>query len=63
LVPELGDMLNPTRFLFTSRHSLHDYPGVYCLTLDELSAKDSLALLRHEAVMRGMAELSGLLAK
>ena len=58
LVPELGDMLNPTRFLFTSRHSLHDYPGVYCLTLDELSAKDSLALLRHEAVMRGMAELS-----
>jgi len=57
LVPELGDMLNPTRFLFTSRHSLHDYPGVYSLTLDELSTKDSLALLRHEAGTRGLAEL------
>jgi len=58
LVPELRDMVNPTRFLFTSRHSLHDYPGVHGLTLDELSADDSLALLRHEAGERGLADLS-----
>ena len=58
LIPELQDLVNPTRFLFTSRHSLHEYPGVHGLTLDELSAGDSLALLRHEAGQRGLAELS-----
>jgi hypothetical protein len=58
LVPELRDMVNPTRFLFTSRHSLHDYPGIHGLTLDELSANDSLTLLRHEAGERGLADLS-----
>lgn len=58
LIPELQDLINPTRFLFTSRHSLHEYPGVHGLTLDELSADDSLTLLRHEASQRGLADLS-----
>ena len=58
LIPELRDLVDPTRFLFTSRHSLHEYPGVHGLTLDELSADDSLALLRHEASQRGLADLS-----
>ncbi|MGD8598886.1 MAG: NB-ARC domain-containing protein, partial [Anaerolineae bacterium] len=54
LVPTLLVMTNPTKILLTSRHSLHDYPGILCLSLDELSAADSLALLRHEARERGM---------
>jgi hypothetical protein len=56
LVPELMGLVNPTKFLLTSRHSLHDFPGVYCLTLDELSQADSLALLRHEARQRGLLD-------
>jgi hypothetical protein len=51
-------LANPTKFLLTSRHSLHDYPGILSLSLDELSAADSLALLRHEACERGMMEVA-----
>jgi hypothetical protein len=58
LVPDLQEFVNPTRFLLTSRHSLHDFPGVHNLSLDELSASDSLALLRHEARQRGLAEVA-----
>jgi hypothetical protein len=58
LVPDLLDMVNPTKLLLTSRHSLHDYPGILSLSLDELSAADSLALLRHEARERGMIDVA-----
>jgi hypothetical protein len=58
LVPDLQGFVNPTRFLLTSRHSLHDFPGIHNLSLDELSASDSLALLRHEARQRGLAEVA-----
>ncbi len=58
LVPDLQAFVNPTRFLLTSRHSLHNFPGVHNLSLDELSASDSLALLRHEARQRGLAEVA-----
>ena len=58
LVPDLQAFVNPTRFLLTSRHSLHRFPGVRNLSLDELSASDSRALLRHEAHQRGLAEVA-----
>jgi hypothetical protein len=58
LVPDLLELVNPTRLLLTSRHSLHDYPGILSLSLDELSAADSLALLRHEARERGMLDVA-----
>jgi hypothetical protein len=58
LIPDLQSLANPTRFLVTSRDSLHEYPGVYNLVLDELSADDSLALLRHEADERGLIDVS-----
>ncbi len=58
LVPDLHAFVNPTKFLLTSRHSLHRFPGVHNLSLDELSASDSLALLRHEAGQRGLAEVA-----
>jgi hypothetical protein len=57
LVPDLTSLVNPTKLLLTSRHSLHDYPGVLNLSLDELSAADSVALLRHEAGERGMEDV------
>lgn len=58
LVPDLQGLVNPTRFLLTSRHSLHEYPGVHSLSLDELSADDSLALLRYEAGERGLTDVA-----
>jgi hypothetical protein len=58
LIPDLQGLVNPTKFLLTSRHSLHDFPGVLNLSLDELSADDSLALLRHEASQRGLAAVA-----
>lgn len=58
LIPDLQGLVHPTRFLLTSRHSLHGYPGVHNLRLDELSAGDSLALLRYEARERGLAEVA-----
>lgn len=58
LVPDLQGLVHPTRFLLTSRHSLHQYPGVHNLSLDELSAADSLALLRYEADNRGLADVA-----
>ena len=58
LVPDLQSLANPTRFLLTSRHSMHDYPGVHNLHLDELSTADSLALMRHEAGERGLADVA-----
>lgn len=59
LVPSLKSMVSPSKLLLTSRHSLHDYPDVYCLDLDELSEDDSLALLRHELSVRGLADRAG----
>jgi len=58
LVPKLNDLINPSKFLLTGRHRLHQYPGVRSLSLDELSAQDSLALLRHEASTRGMTDVA-----
>ncbi len=58
LVPNLHDLINPSRFLLTCRHSMHDYPGIHNVSLDELSAADTLALLRYEAGQRGLAEVA-----
>ena len=58
LVPALHALTRPTKFLLTGRRSLHRYPGVYSLELDELSEADSLALLRHEAAERGLAHIA-----
>ena len=57
LIPALLDFANPSKFLITSRHSLHEYPHVYSISLDELSPTDALALIRHEASERGLQEL------
>jgi hypothetical protein len=58
LVPDLQDLVHPTRFLLTSRRRLHGYPGVYNLDLDELSETDSLGLIRHQAQAWGLADVT-----
>jgi DNA polymerase III delta prime subunit len=58
LVPQLRELVNPTRFLITTRYSLRDVSGVYILTLRQLSRDDTLALIRHEAETRGLHELA-----
>jgi transcriptional regulator with XRE-family HTH domain len=59
LLPALRQWANPTKFLLTSRHSLHAYNDIYCFSLKELSQPDTLALLRYEAEIRGAAALAG----
>ncbi|MCP4548034.1 MAG: hypothetical protein GY835_16335 [bacterium] len=58
LAPSLKGIINPSKFLLTSRYSLHEYFGIYNLSLDELSAQDSLTLLRHEAGERGLVDVA-----
>lgn len=57
LVPKLRELANPSKFLITSRYRLSTYSDVYSLTLGELAEGDVLALLRHEAAMRGIRGL------
>jgi tetratricopeptide (TPR) repeat protein len=57
----LWALVHPTKFLFTSRHRLAPDAGAYpvsTLSLDELPEAYSLALLRYEGQLRGLAELS-----
>lgn len=58
LVPRLWELANPTRFLFTSRYSLCALSHVFCLTLNELSEGDSLALLRYEGTERDVRTIA-----
>lgn len=58
LVPQLRRLVNPSKFLITTRYSLRDVSGVYILTLGQLSRDDTLALIRHEAETRGLQELA-----
>ncbi|GIK37960.1 MAG: hypothetical protein BroJett011_17930 [Chloroflexota bacterium] len=58
LLPFLRQLANPTKFLLTSRHSLHAYLEVFCLTLKELTQVDALDLLQYEAEIRGVTALA-----
>lgn len=58
IIPLLRQCANPTKFLLTTRHALHAYEDVYCLSLPELSRDDVLALLIHEAQVRGLTALA-----
>ncbi len=58
LVLRLMSLINPTKFLLTTRHSLRDSSGIHIYTLDPLSKADTLALVRHEAETRGLSELA-----
>jgi DNA polymerase III delta prime subunit len=58
LVSQLRGLAGPSKFLITTRYSLHDASGVYVMTLRQLSRQDTLALIRHEAETRGLRELA-----
>ncbi|RME83975.1 MAG: hypothetical protein D6775_06775 [Caldilineae bacterium] len=54
LLPYLRQLSNPSRFILTSRLSLHGEPDVHHLRVPELGAEDALALIRHEARNRNI---------
>ena len=56
LAAGLTSLNRPTRFLLTTRQRLPDLPGGANLPLRELSRRASVALLRHEAALRGLPE-------
>ncbi len=58
LLPTLRRLVNPTKFLLTSRHSLLAQSDVFCLTLPELSRPDAVTLLKQEADLRNITALA-----
>lgn len=48
LLPAIRELVNPARFLLTSRYSLDAYPDVHSISLTELPPDDAFALLKHE---------------
>lgn len=58
LIPFLQKLVNPSKVLLTSRHSLRAYSGIYCLRLQELNVADSMSLIRREAALRGLVEVA-----
>ena len=59
LLDMLGDLAAPTKFLITTRHSLHHVAGIYSYRAPELGEADAAALLRWEAEVRNLTALSG----
>ncbi|MBN1995407.1 MAG: hypothetical protein JW953_22150 [Anaerolineae bacterium] len=57
-LPFLVTLVNPSKFLLTSRHSLCAYPDIFCHSLAELSQADTIHLIRYEARMRGIPMLA-----
>ncbi len=52
------DMADPSKFLLTSRHWLESDVGPSVISLDQLAEPESLALIRHEARLRGLQEVA-----
>lgn len=57
LLPELRAHQNPSKFLLTSRLRLFDEPGVFSLSLKELTRESAFELLREEASRTGFTAL------
>ena len=57
LLPTLHKLADPSKFVLTSRHSLREHSGVYCLALKELNQTDTYRLIRREARARGLSAL------
>ena len=58
LAARLADFANPSKFLLTSRFYVGDDSHVYRLHADQLSEEAALALIRHEAQARSLAEVA-----
>ena len=57
LLPTLRRLAGPSKFLLTSRRSLHAESDVYCYPLPGLAEPDALQLVRNEARLRNLAEV------
>jgi predicted DNA-binding protein (UPF0251 family) len=55
LLPVLRRLMNPTKFLLTSRYTLVGEPDMYHLGMPELSETDALQLMRNEVTARNLS--------
>lgn len=53
LVPGLARLAGTSRFLFTTRQTLREFPYVTSIPVSELDSDDAFALLRSETIRRG----------
>lgn len=60
LVPDLLRLVRPSKFLLTTRQSLHGFLDVYTIKMDELPEPDLLEMMRHEARMHGLSDWADL---
>lgn len=58
LLPTLQRLVNPSKFLLTSRLGIYSETATYTFPIPELSEADALALVRHEAQLRNQGELA-----
>ena len=58
LLPTLRALAGPTKFLLTSRHSLHDEPDVYSYQVPGLVEPDALQMVRNEARLRRLDQVT-----
>lgn len=58
LVMQLRELMNPSKFLITTRYSLRGESDVYVVSLQGLSFEDTLHLVRYEAETQGLLELA-----
>lgn len=58
LVTQLRELIDPSKFLLTTRYSLRGETGVYISRVDGLSPRDTYDLIRYEAASQGLTELA-----
>lgn len=58
LVAQLKELMNPSKFLITTRYSLRGESDVYIVPLSGLSFEDTVRLVRYEAETQGLRELA-----
>lgn len=58
LLPTLQTLVNPSKFILTSRESLHSDATIFPLQLTELNQSDALALIRQEAIQSNLPLLA-----
>ncbi len=57
LLPTLRRLVNPSKVLLTSRHSLSEEGDFYHTIVPELTAAEALALVRQEAAIRNIPQV------
>jgi len=58
LLPALRQLVNPSKVLLTSRHSLRACPEIFCLTLSGFDQANTVRFIRQEAELRGLSILA-----